>query len=230
MKTVTICQHSKICKYHRKETFQFFYSFSEIKNINTHNFFTQIKRPSMRLSIGDLRRKSINSDGASGSTESLSTIAESVVDVTSASTKFEATLREEIAKTIGPALVPLGVIDFDRENWDDPIQVSDYAMDIFNYLKEREQNFKIDAYLDRQPHLTNWMRTLLVDWMVEVQETFELNHETLYLAVKIVDIYLSKVQIEKEKLQLIGAAALFMSCKYDVSVKSLDFFHYFRKK
>lgn len=167
----------------------------------------------MRLSVGELRRKSTNSDGASGSTESLSTIAESVVDVTTASTKFEATLKEE-----DPAPVPLGVIDFDRENWDDPIQVSDYAMDIFNYLKEREQNFKINAYLDRQPHLTNWMRTLLVDWMVEVQETFELNHETLYLAVKIVDIYLSKVQIEKEKLQLIGAAALFMSCKYDVSV------------
>lgn len=170
----------------------------------------------MRLSVGDLRRKSINSDGASGSTESLSTIAESI-DVTSASTLFEATIKDEIARTIGPALVPQGVIDFDRENWEDPVQVSDYAMDIFNYLKEREKTFKIDAYLVRQPHLTNWMRTLLVDWMVEVQETFELNHETLYLAVKIVDIYLSKVQIEKEKLQLIGAAALFMSCKYDVS-------------
>lgn len=183
----------------------------------------------MRLSVGDLRRKSINSDGASGSTESLSTIAESVVDVTSASSKFEATLKEEIAKTIGPVPVPLGVIDFDRENWDDPIQVSDYAMDIFNYLKEREQIFKIDAYLERQPHLTNWMRTLLVDWMVEVQETFELNHETLYLAVKIVDIYLSKVQIEKEKLQLIGAAALFMSCKYDVSVKCLDLVYYYQR-
>lgn len=174
----------------------------------------------MRLSVGDLRRKSINSD-ASGSTETLSTIAEAT-DVTSASTHFEATLKEEAAKASnGPLPVPDGVIDFDRENWEDPVQVSDYAMDIFNYLKEREETFKIDEYLVRQPHLTHWMRTLLVDWMVEVQETFELNHETLYLAVKIVDIYLSKVQIEKEKLQLIGAAALFMSCKYDVSESKL---------
>ncbi|XP_055313132.1 G2/mitotic-specific cyclin-B3 [Sitodiplosis mosellana] len=188
--------------------------FELLDNEDSHYMSALEDLPSMRLSVGDLRRKSINSDGASGSTESLSTIAESI-DVTSASTQFEATLKEEIAKSIGPAPVPQGVIDFDRENWDDPIQVSDYAMDIFNYLKEREETFKIDAYLERQPHLTNWMRTLLVDWMVEVQETFELNHETLYLAVKIVDIYLSKVQIEKEKLQLIGAAALFMSCKYD---------------
>lgn len=170
----------------------------------------------MRLSVGDLRRKSVYSE-ASGSSETLSTIVETT-NITSASTQFEATIKE-IAEKIpsGPIPVPNGVIDFDRENWDDPVQVSDYAMDIFNYLKEREETFKIDSYLARQPHLTHWMRTLLVDWMVEVQETFELNHETLYLAVKIVDIYLSKVQIEKEKLQLIGAAALFMSCKYDVS-------------
>lgn len=122
-----------------------------------------------------------------------------------------------LEKPVEPKPVPDGITDFDLENIDDPTQVSDYAMDIFNYLKERETDFQIGSYMDRQPTLSVWMRTLLVDWMVEVQETFELNHETLYLAVKIVDIYLSKITIEKEKLQLIGAAALFMACKYDVS-------------
>lgn len=116
----------------------------------------------------------------------------------------------------GPStVVPDGVNDFDRENWDDPIQVSHYTMDIFNYLKSRERDFVIDKYMQRQPQLTPWMRTLLVDWMVEVQETFELNHETLYLAVKLVDMYLSKVQVHKEKIQLVGAASLFLACKYD---------------
>lgn len=183
---------------------------------------------SMRLSVGDLRRKSVSSNASDTSETN-----------TTASTAFEATLRQDLAIPVLNELqpVPAGVNDFDRENMDDPAQVSDYAMEIFNYLKDREAEFKIDAYLERQPHLTSWMRTLLVDWMVEVQETFELNHETLYLAVKIVDIYLSKVTIEKEKLQLIGAAALFMSCKYDVSVrqtflpnkkknKLLNFFHF----
>lgn len=69
------------------------------------------------------------------------------------------------------------------------------------------------------------MRALLVDWMVEVQESFELNHETLYLAVKLVDLFLtrsSKTQPEdkyltKEELQLLGASALFISAKFDVS-------------
>ena len=34
--------------------------------------------------------------------------------------------------------LPPGVEDFDAENANDPYQVSDYAMDIFDYLKDRE--------------------------------------------------------------------------------------------
>ena len=41
--------------------------------------------------------------------------------------------------------------------------------------------------------ITEGMRAILVDWLVEVQESFELNHETLYTAVKLMDFYLSKV-------------------------------------
>ncbi|KAL5278155.1 CycB3 family protein [Megaselia abdita] len=114
-----------------------------------------------------------------------------------------------------PRRIPPGVNDFDKENWNEPFSVSNYAMDIFEYLKGREHLFPIHDYMDKQKHLTKWMRSLLVDWIVEVQETFELNHETVYLAVKLVDIYLCKTNIHKDKLQLLGAAALFIACKYD---------------
>lgn len=36
--------------------------------------------------------------------------------------------------------VPEGVDDFDKDNWNDPFQVSNYAMHIFEYLKSREVN------------------------------------------------------------------------------------------
>ncbi|XP_023300380.2 G2/mitotic-specific cyclin-B3 [Lucilia cuprina] len=111
--------------------------------------------------------------------------------------------------------LPEGVEDIDKANWNDLFLVSHYARDIFNYLKQRESEFPIDDYMERQVHISTWMRSLLVDWMVEVQETFELNHETLYLAVKIVDLFLCKEQISKDKLQLLGAAALFIACKFD---------------
>ncbi|XP_046825541.1 G2/mitotic-specific cyclin-B3 [Vespa crabro] len=113
-------------------------------------------------------------------------------------------------------IMPEGVQwDFDAENWLDPFQVSQYATDIFNYLKERECLFPIGDYMDKQVCLSRWMRSLLVDWMVEVQESFELNHETLYLAVKLVDLYLTKVTVGTETLQLLGASSLFIASKYD---------------
>lgn len=123
---------------------------------------------------------------------------------------------EVFTEAIGSRL-PLGVDDFDKENWNDPYQVSNYAQYIFEYLKSREHHYRIKDYMNEQPEISKWMRSLLVDWMVEVQESFELNHETLYLAVKIVDTYLGKERVSKDALQLLGAASLLIACKYDVS-------------
>lgn len=78
-----------------------------------------------------------------------------------------------------------------------------------------QSHLRVDDYMQRQVCLTKWMRSLLVDWMVEIQESFELNHETLYLAVKLVDYYLSKVTVGKETLQLVGAGAMLIASKYD---------------
>lgn len=125
-------------------------------------------------------------------------------------------------KRMSAVNLPLGVDDFDKENWNDPYQVSNYAKNIFDYLKQRETVYKVKDYMSDQPELSKWMRSLLVDWMVEVQESFELNHETLYLAVKIVDTYLGKERVSKDALQLLGAASLLIACKYDVSFDSLS--------
>lgn len=124
-------------------------------------------------------------------------------------------------------LTPEGVDDYDLLNWNDVFQVSHYAQDIFTYQKDREAQFVIPDYMSTQPHISKWMRALLVDWMVEIQESFELNHETLYLAVKIVDIYLSRAEVQKDSLQLLGAAALFIASKYDERVPpTVDDFQY----
>ena len=36
---------------------------------------------------------------------------------------------------------PPGVDDFDLENWNDPLQCSEYAMEIFQYYKSREVRY-----------------------------------------------------------------------------------------
>jgi len=110
---------------------------------------------------------------------------------------------------------PEGVLDFDLETLGDPQQHSEYAMETFEYYKSREAAFRVPDYMTAQMEITDVMRAILVDWLVEVQESFELNHETLYTAVKMTDIYLSKKQVRKEDLQLVGATACLIACKVD---------------
>lgn len=110
---------------------------------------------------------------------------------------------------------PEGVADFDLENLSDPQQHSEYAMETFHYYRAREEAFKVPDYIEAQLEITDTMRSILVDWLVEVQESFELNHETLYTAVKMTDLYLSKKQVKKEDLQLVGATSCLIACKVD---------------
>ncbi|KAF2358140.1 Cyclin C-terminal domain, partial [Trinorchestia longiramus] len=114
--------------------------------------------------------------------------------------------------------LPAGVDDYDKECEMDPFAVSLYAHDIFRYYRQREAKFQIEKYLSKQAQVSESMRSILVDWMVEVQESFELNHETLYLAVKLVDLHLSRTVISRDQLQLVGSTALFIACKFDERV------------
>jgi len=52
--------------------------------------------------------------------------------------------------------------------------------------------------------------------LVELQENFELYHETLYLTVKLADHYLAQKVVRKEYLQLVGAAAMLLASKFEV--------------
>uniref|UniRef100_A0AAY4CJJ0 G2/mitotic-specific cyclin-B3 n=1 Tax=Denticeps clupeoides TaxID=299321 RepID=A0AAY4CJJ0_9TELE len=77
------------------------------------------------------------------------------------------------------------------------------------------------------PFLNENMRAILVDWLVEVQENYELNHETLYLAVKLMDHYLSRMGTNKESLQLVGCAAMLIASKFEERIPpSIDDFLY----
>ncbi|XP_056884092.1 G2/mitotic-specific cyclin-B3 isoform X1 [Takifugu flavidus] len=105
--------------------------------------------------------------------------------------------------------------DIDSENCDDCYLCPEYAKEIFDYLKQREEKFVLADYMHMQPSLNAEMRAILVDWLVEVQENFELFHETLYLAVKMTDHYLSKTPVDREMLQLVGSTAMLIASKFE---------------
>ena len=89
--------------------------------------------------------------------------------------------------------------------------------------------FRVPDYMadQKQPEISRTMRAILVDWLVEVQESFELNHETLYTAVKTLDLYMASTPVPKEDLQLVGATACLIACKIDERIPPcLDDFVY----
>lgn len=59
------------------------------------------------------------------------------------------------------------------------------------------------------------MRSILVDWLVEVAEEFQLHLDTLYLAIAYTDRYLSRVSVPRSKLQLVGTTSLYIAAKFE---------------
>ncbi|XP_061619293.1 G2/mitotic-specific cyclin-B3 isoform X2 [Phyllopteryx taeniolatus] len=120
--------------------------------------------------------------------------------------------------------------DVDSEHHDDCLMCPEYAKEVFDYLKSREEKFVLRNYMARQPNINGEMRAVLVDWLVEVQENFELYHETLYLAVKLTDHYLARNAIQRDTLQLVGATAMLLASKFEcasVGMETLTLARYF---
>lgn len=94
--------------------------------------------------------------------------------------------------------------------------IPEYRHDIHKYLREAElRNRPKPGYMKKQPDITYAMRTILVDWLVEVAEEYRLQNETLYLAVSYIDRFLSYMSVVRAKLQLVGTAAMFLASKYE---------------
>jgi hypothetical protein len=130
--------------------------------------------------------------------------------------KAEVKLEAAVAEAAAPAEPPAWH-DMDAADAGDEFACAEYASFIFSYYREREGSFAVADYVGRAGQAVNaQMRALLVDWMVEVQQQLEFNHEVLYLAVKLLDLVLTRHCVEKERLQLLAAASMFVACKFEV--------------
>jgi hypothetical protein len=59
------------------------------------------------------------------------------------------------------------------------------------------------------------MRSILVDWLIEVHRKFELMPETLFLTINIVDRFLSMKSVSRRELQLVGISSMLIASKYE---------------
>ena len=78
-----------------------------------------------------------------------------------------------------------------------------------------------------QKDITDQMRSILIDWIIDVHYKFGFTDETLYMSVLIIDRYISYKPISKMKFQLLGITALLLSCKHEeISLPKIEDFIY----
>lgn len=76
-------------------------------------------------------------------------------------------------------------------------------------LRKNEGLLRPDPYyMSKQSMITESMRAILVDWLVDVSIHFEVMNETLHYAIAYIDRALSVLDIAKNKLQLVGVTCM----------------------
>ena len=100
----------------------------------------------------------------------------------------------------------------------------------YNLLKEEEKGIKPMpdyTYMSRQNEINEKMRSILVDWIIDVHFKFGFTDETLFMTVSIIDRYLSICQITRTNFQLLGITALMIACKHEeIDLPKIDDFIY----
>ncbi|KAE8447262.1 hypothetical protein EG329_010956 [Mollisiaceae sp. DMI_Dod_QoI] len=105
--------------------------------------------------------------------------------------------------------------EIEDEAWDTSM-VAEYGDEIFAYMRELEIKMLPNAhYMDNQTEIQWSMRSVLMDWLIQVHCRFSLLPETLFLCVNYIDRFLSCKIVSLGKLQLVGATAIFVAAKYE---------------
>ncbi|KAK1928391.1 Cyclin-A2 [Phytophthora citrophthora] len=97
-----------------------------------------------------------------------------------------------------------------------PGTVDEYSCSIYESLRAREHRYHVtEDIFTKQLSIRPKMRAVLVDWLVEVHQRFELEAQTLFLTVNYIDRYMAQAPVKSQKLQLVGVAALLIASKFE---------------
>jgi hypothetical protein len=106
--------------------------------------------------------------------------------------------------------------NIDERDAEDPLCATAYVQDMYRHFREKEALTSVrPLYMESQSHINERMRSILVDWLVEVHLKFKLVPETLYLTINLIDRYLERKEVSRPKLQLVGVTSLLIASKYE---------------
>ena len=129
--------------------------------------------------------------------------------------QYNQKIRQEISTAQSLVEATRSADDIEDESFDTSM-VAEYGDEIFQYMRDLEIKMLPNAhYMNNQAEIQWSMRSVLMDWLVQVHHRFNLLPETLFLCVNYIDRFLSAKVVSLGKLQLVGATAIFIAAKYE---------------
>jgi cyclin B len=176
-----------------------------------------------RAALGDISNRGLAGGAAAGKAGGKVGVKPSVYDAEKMQVEVPSSRLQAESKLDGFKLHD-GTKSYGKEQVDkvdavdasNPQYIVPYLQDIHRHYREAEGlKHASPSYMSKQTDINAKMRAILIDWLVEVHLKFKLMPETLYLTVNLIDRYLEKEQIMRNKLQLVGVTAMFIASKYE---------------
>jgi len=113
--------------------------------------------------------------------------------------------------------VPSDVRDIDVKDASNPQLCAEYVPVMYTYLRQLEKQTAIKQDFLKGFSVNGKMRSVLLDWLIEVHGQFKLLQETLYMTSAILDRFLQVegASIKRNKLQLVGVTAMWIASKVE---------------
>jgi len=97
------------------------------------------------------------------------------------------------------------------------LNLGTYADDVHQTQKQDEEKHwrnRTNCFIV-QNEITEQMRGILIDWLSEVTEEYNLTLTTLFLTVNYIDRILEVCQVPRSKLQLLGVSCMLIASKFE---------------
>jgi len=121
-------------------------------------------------------------------------------------------------ESVSPVPTEMSISEYEQDavKRSNPQECQEYESEIVAGLfAEESLHMPRPDYMANQANLNGKMRGILIDWLVEVHMKYKLRRETLYLAVSLIDRYMAKMPVPRNRLQLVGVVGMFVAAKFE---------------
>ena len=98
--------------------------------------------------------------------------------------------------------------------------LDDYGEDIFKHIKKYEElnmcDYSKDIFrLQDKKYFNEKNRSIIFNWLVKNNQKWRLKDDTIYMAMNIMDRFISKFKVENNEFQLVGISSYLIASKYE---------------